>query len=1363
MLPVNYDARSTQRELDKLKNKVDRVDALAVGPTGPAGAQGIQGAVGLTGPQGPAGLGAIDVLDEDDMASDSSVKLATQQSIKSYVDTSVNSVSVERFGAVGDGSTDDTTALQAAFTHGLTTGDKILLSGKTYLFSGLLATVNKALAVEGQGSSSILLKADSYTGSTFKVSATFGILGQFYPNSAQDNTTGYEGGLNLASVKSPSFEAFSIIGKTRGSAGHGFEFNERNDMVTITDVNIFNLKGSAIRFSGEQGNIRESTFTRLNVRMCGDTDTPAVDIKMPYYKTTGVVGSTVGAVNGVGGKTRWTLVGSGDNFSSIVAANGKIRVQDSRLDGGTKEWPIESIISDTIVEMPYSILDNDPDNPGFAYGKIPKDQNEIAISVPATFYKDVDGINHMVFTDCQIVGCYGTYLNIEHERVNYFRRIIFNNLMVHGSNKKFKDNVFYGPSGDLINISGGTGSVYFRGLRLNTLEQDPTVTSSVKFYDGDGTTKDFNLPYFNLVAAEIKVYVNSVEQTSGWSINGGVLSFTTAPPSGANVVRVTHATKYAGLRIKAGSTITTDIPDRVYINDLDLLNLENYGEGYIVVDEVKNLTINGTVAASAKSGPELIVKADAVSEAIDYNVISGTSKNVRNVGITPAFFIDDSVADKVFITENQRSQGFITVKDLGAVGNGIEDDTDAFIRAFASGNTIYVPKGTYLLPNWTKVIRTTKLTIKGEGVIKGVGNTDTFIDPRNDIDISGVSFEGFAFVLKNVFDESTAGINNLRFHSVIVKDCGAGISLERPISNLLVTGCDFRNITANKPIRIGKNNIGAQNTWKHLTITDNKFRSISTTGDADCNAILVYGRQAVISNNVFTNIGAVGAFETFSGDGSNKTFTVVEDKLNEGQCTVYLNDVEQVNTDETTLWTLNGTTKQLTFTTAPAVGTNNIKFYYVGESAAIYTKVRFATITGNTILGMGKLPDGTVTLNVNQIYGINVKGRGRGDTEKVNGFNVAVTGNTLVGESGYGSGIRIQNDCVNVTGNNIERFRWGINGNTAIHDDSNISNNNIYHCSQYGINFIQSGTNAIVQGNNITGVDVGSGVYEPLTAIHVKGHYDTENYNISNNSISGCKKGIKLSSTAEAKTDWTVSTAFALGDKVVNNSINYKCTTAGTSASSGGGPTGTGSAIADGSVVWQYVTFGSEISNVLITNNTLSNVTNNGIEFASCNTITLDNNQYVGEVANTFIRPVNPNQNVTIRDSRTKSFNTGTLQTIQTWNTSIVDQVARITASVTGKQGNAEFAAYKITGLFKVSRETVIVEGEPTVVVTLAQVGSTVTEYAITSSGAASWDVPMFTLSADDVYLRVRGTQVTNTPTQWSAKTEYVSTTDALF
>lgn len=51
---------------------------------------------------------------------------------------------------------------------------------------------------------------------------------------------------------------------------------------------------------------------------------------------------------------------------------------------------------------------------------------------------------------------------------------------------------------------------------------------------------------------------------------------------------------------------------------------------------------------------------------------------------------------------------------------------------------------------------------------------------------------------------------------------------------------------------------------------------------------------------------------------------------------------------------------------------------------------------------------------------------------------------------------------------------------------------------------------------------------------------------------------------------WLASTAFTLGQQVNNNGNTYRCTTAGTSAGSGG-PTGTGIGISDGTAVWAYV------------------------------------------------------------------------------------------------------------------------------------------------------------------------------------------------
>jgi hypothetical protein len=53
--------------------------------------------------------------------------------------------------------------------------------------------------------------------------------------------------------------------------------------------------------------------------------------------------------------------------------------------------------------------------------------------------------------------------------------------------------------------------------------------------------------------------------------------------------------------------------------------------------------------------------------------------------------------------------------------------------------------------------------------------------------------------------------------------------------------------------------------------------------------------------------------------------------------------------------------------------------------------------------------------------------------------------------------------------------------------------------------------------------------------------------------------------------NWQASTAYALGQHIINDSGKvYLCVTAGTSAGSGG-PTGTSSGITDGSVSWNYV------------------------------------------------------------------------------------------------------------------------------------------------------------------------------------------------
>ena len=54
--------------------------------------------------------------------------------------------------------------------------------------------------------------------------------------------------------------------------------------------------------------------------------------------------------------------------------------------------------------------------------------------------------------------------------------------------------------------------------------------------------------------------------------------------------------------------------------------------------------------------------------------------------------------------------------------------------------------------------------------------------------------------------------------------------------------------------------------------------------------------------------------------------------------------------------------------------------------------------------------------------------------------------------------------------------------------------------------------------------------------------------------------------------DWGAGTAYGVGNKVLNDRERvYECISAGTAASSGNGPTGTGQSISDGSVTWKWI------------------------------------------------------------------------------------------------------------------------------------------------------------------------------------------------
>jgi hypothetical protein len=126
------------------------------------------------------------------------------------------SVSVEDFGAVGDGVTDDTVAIQAAVDSFGTTGGILLVPTGVYRISNTIKISHGGIVVQGEGSikdpysrvSAINLNFADAIGTVFEWYGTAGaVMVQF----------GYESGITTRKVSGGALKGFALNG--RGSAG----------------------------------------------------------------------------------------------------------------------------------------------------------------------------------------------------------------------------------------------------------------------------------------------------------------------------------------------------------------------------------------------------------------------------------------------------------------------------------------------------------------------------------------------------------------------------------------------------------------------------------------------------------------------------------------------------------------------------------------------------------------------------------------------------------------------------------------------------------------------------------------------------------------------------------------------------------------------------------------------------------------------------------------------------------------------------------------------------------------------------------------------------------------------------------------
>jgi hypothetical protein len=145
--------------------------------------------------------------------------------------------------------------------------------------------------------------------------------------------------------------------------------------------------------------------------------------------------------------------------------------------------------------------------------------------------------------------------------------------------------------------------------------------------------------------------------------------------------------------------------------------------------------------------------------------------DAANVSYDPPF------ANSVPTNVEAKLAQYVSVKDFGAVGDGVADDTAAIQAAIDSGNPVYAPPGTYLCE---LMITTSGVKIVGAGreltVFKNVGNNPVVTIDNTVNTIRGVHIEGIYFANRDkvtypnadgLYINGAAPLNECDYHQFI--------------------------------------------------------------------------------------------------------------------------------------------------------------------------------------------------------------------------------------------------------------------------------------------------------------------------------------------------------------------------------------------------------------------------------------------------------------------------------------------------------------------------------------------------------------------------------------------------------------------
>ena len=293
-------------------------------------------------------------------------------------------------------------------------------------------------------------------------------------------------------------------------------------------------------------------------------------------------------------------------------------------------------------------------------------------------------------------------------------------------------------------------------------------------YTGNGSNKLFSITFPYLDTSDVDVYLNGTLQTITTQYtfaNATTVEFVAAPANGATVKldrstddATLQATFFPGSSIKAAD-LNADFDQTLYVvQEINNKAVKIDDPLYVNKTYVDNLALAGNVPDGDRG--DITVSATGTVWTIDSGLPASRSSFTQAGTGATARTVDSKLKDVV------------SVKDFGAVGDGIADDTAAIQAALSAAKSVFIPPGTYLISSMLQVFPTNALNfsitgVKGKSTLKATGN-NAILGPAGDF------YAEFAEISGITFTSSTGGQ-------------GTGIYAATPwyISHWTIRECDF--------------------------------------------------------------------------------------------------------------------------------------------------------------------------------------------------------------------------------------------------------------------------------------------------------------------------------------------------------------------------------------------------------------------------------------------------------------------------------------------------------------------------------------------------------------------------------------------